>query len=53
MKLQNFRKLDKNAKLFKKRTVPISGQNLFLQWCPLIRDTTVFAKVYIREMAKF
>ena len=41
MKLQNFRKLDKNAKLPKKRTLPISGQNLFPQWCPLIRDYTV------------
>ena len=41
MKLQNFRKLGKNAKLSKKRTLPISGQNLFPQWCPLIRDYTV------------
>ena len=29
MKLQNFRKLGENAKLSKKRTLPISGQNLF------------------------
>ena len=36
MKLQNFRKLGKNAKLSKKRTLPISGI-----WCPLIRDYTV------------
>ena len=42
MKLQNFRKLGKNAKLSKKRTLPISGQNLFPQWCPLIRDYTVY-----------
>ena len=41
MKLQSFRKLDKNAKLSKKRTLPISRQNLFPQWCPLIRDYTV------------
>ena len=41
MKLQNFRKLGKNAKLSKKRTLPISRQNLFPQWCPLIRDYTV------------
>ena len=41
MKLQNFRKLGKNVKLSKKRTLPISGQNLFPQWCPLIRDYTV------------
>ena len=42
MKLQNFRKLGKNAKLSKKRTLPISEQNFFPQWCPLIRDHTVF-----------
>ena len=41
MKLQNFRKLGKNAKLSKERTLQISGQNLFTQWCPLIRDYTV------------
>ena len=41
MKLQNFGKLGKNAKLFKKRTLPISRQNLSPQWCPLIRDYTV------------
>ena len=35
MKLQNFRKLGKNAKLSKKRT------KSFPQWCPLIRDYTV------------
>ena len=40
MKLQNFRKLGKNAKLSKKWTLPISGQNLFPEWCPLIRDYT-------------
>ena len=45
MKLQNFGKLGKNAKLFKKRTLPISGQNLFPQWCPPIRDYTVLSKV--------
>ena len=44
MKLQNFRKLGKNAKLSKKRTLPISGQNLFPQRCPLIRDYTVILK---------
>ena len=42
MKLQNFRKQGKNAKLSKKWMLPISGQNLFPQWCPLIRDYTVF-----------
>ena len=41
MKLQNFRKLGKNVKLSKKRTLLISEQNLFPQWCPLIRDYTV------------
>ena len=41
MILQNFQKPGKNAKLSKKRTLPISAQNLFLQWCPLIRDYTV------------
>ena len=41
MRLQNFRKLDKNAKLSKERALPISGQNLFPQWCQLIRDYTV------------
>ena len=41
MKLQNFGKLGKNVKLSKKRTLPISGQNLFPQWCLLIRDYTV------------
>ena len=35
------RKLGKNTKVSKKRTLPISGQNLFPQWCPLIRDYTV------------
>ena len=41
MKLQTFRKLGKNAKLSKNRTLPISGQNIFPQWCPLIRDYTI------------
>ena len=41
MKLQNLRKLSKNAELSKKRTLPISGQNHFPQWCPLIKDYTV------------
>ena len=41
MNLQNFPKLGKNVKLSKKRTLPISGQNLFPQWCSLIRDYTV------------
>ena len=41
MKLQNFRKLGKNAKLSKKRTLPINRQSLFPQWCPLIRDYTI------------
>ena len=41
MKLQNFRKLGKIAKLSKKRTLPITGQNLFPQWCQLIIDYTV------------
>ena len=49
MKLQNFRKLGKNAKLFKKRTLPISGQNLFPQWCPLIRDYTVVVSVLLSD----
>ena len=44
MKLQKFRKLAKNAKLSKKRTPPVNGQNLFPQWCPLIRDYTVIER---------
>ena len=36
-----FWKLGKNAKLSKEWTLPISGQDLFPQWCPLIRDYTV------------
>ena len=47
MKLQNFRKLGKNAKLSKKPTLPISGQNLLPKSCPLIRDYTV--SVYIDD----
>ena len=43
IQLQNFRKLGKNAKLSKKRTLPTSGQNLFPQWCPLIRDYPVIS----------
>ena len=41
MKLENFRKLGKNVKFSKKRTLPTGGQNLIPQWCPLIRDYTV------------
>ena len=44
MKLQNFRKLGENAKHSKKRTLPIRGQNLFRQWCPLIKDYSVVKK---------
>ena len=47
MKLQNFRKLGKIAKLSKKHTLPISGQNLFPQWCPLIRDYTAFHNLLV------
>ena len=41
MKLQNSQKLGKNIELSKKRTLPISGQNLFPQWCLLNGDYTV------------
>ena len=50
MKLQNFWKLGENAKLSKKQTLPISGQNLFPQWCPLIRDYTVFWSMVITSV---
>ena len=45
VKLQNFLKLGKNAKLSKMQTLPISGQNLSVQSCPLIRDYTAICKV--------
>ena len=41
MKLQNFQKLGKNTEISNKRTLPISEQNLFPQWWPLIRDYPV------------
>ena len=31
----------KNIRLSRRRTPPISGQNSFPRWCPLIRDSTV------------
>ena len=51
MRLQNFQKLGKNAKLSKKRTPPVSGQNLFPHWCPLIRGYAVVRTyVILREL---
>lgn len=32
----------KNIRLSKRRTPTISGQILFPQWCPLIRESTVY-----------